>query len=424
MLGGCCLRKKEDIKSIHQIHSIYNSQAKQTTDWTNRLIGDQSLKPPRARSASVVAPQGFSMRAFRSRRRKKHLELLGWIAMGHRTLPRWQCTNAVLLWLLLSVPTAAAASLPLQGSRPDASANLEWLRVGTWFPALSSNLFRARSHSATMITAIASIGSTGAGETQQQQRQQHPRRSPAIDARDCTHSGALGAATDACVLGADAQCRAVSSGPGTASANLLPGTSLPPAPNLLLDIELPVSGLNLLRARSTCCEHDADSSKSTDQDPRSIDECTIDGSNGPGNLVCVCVFLRAHTRPVSHTHSLTHTKLMLIWHDSVRPLLAGFPRDAGKFASHVPPVCMDDYCSCCELHREEEYFHEDRHCYKARAPLWVCCCCVLGIHAVHQSALDDECHIGDVYRPSLCRRCCGYSPTVRFGISWHARSSA
>ena len=260
---------------------------------------------PRARSASVVAPQGFSTRAFRSRRRKKHLELLGWIAMGHRTLPRWQCTSAVLLWLLLSVPTAAAASLPLQGSRPDASANLEWLRVGTWFPALSSNLFRARSHSATMITAIASIGSTGAGETQQQQRQQHPRRSPAIDARDCTHSGALGAATDACVLGADVQCRAVSSGPGTASANLLPGTSLPP--NLLLDIELPVSGLNLLRARSTCCEHDADSSKSTDQDPRSIDECTIDGSNGPGNLVCVCVCVPASTHPPSLAHTLSHT---------------------------------------------------------------------------------------------------------------------
>ena len=56
--------------------------------------------------------------------------------LGHCTSRRWQCTSAVLLWHLLSAPTAAAASaLPLDGSHTDASANLEWLQVGTWFPA-------------------------------------------------------------------------------------------------------------------------------------------------------------------------------------------------------------------------------------------------------------------------------------------------
>ena len=40
--------------------------------------------------------------------------------------------SAVLLGLLL--PATAAATLPLEGSHPEASANLEWLQVGTWFP--------------------------------------------------------------------------------------------------------------------------------------------------------------------------------------------------------------------------------------------------------------------------------------------------
>ena len=60
-------------------------------------------------------------------------------ARGALSSPRalgWQ--SAGLLGLLLSVPTAAAASLPLDGLPLDgshASANLAWLQVGTWFPA-------------------------------------------------------------------------------------------------------------------------------------------------------------------------------------------------------------------------------------------------------------------------------------------------
>ena len=57
-------------------------------------------------------------------------------ARGALSSPRahgWQ--RVVLLWLLLNVPNATAASLTLDGSHTDASANLEWLRVGTWFPA-------------------------------------------------------------------------------------------------------------------------------------------------------------------------------------------------------------------------------------------------------------------------------------------------